>query len=239
MKHRRLHPWDVSTAEAKEIQCALISRLEPVWDGRDIGMIAAADVGFPDKSTVLAAVVVLTFPDLEVVETRVNRAKCGFPYVPGYLSFREVPALLGCLEMVRTEPDVLLCDAQGLAHPRRMGLATHVGILLDSPVVGCAKSVLYGEFKQPGRKRGSISYMHDRAGEVIGAAVRTRDNVKPVYVSVGNKIDLATSVGLVLECSPRYRIPEPLRLAHNLSVGKLRVRGPIEVSQDGGGRGNG
>jgi deoxyribonuclease V len=230
LKYRRLHPWDVGTAEAKEIQRALIGRLRPVWDSRDIGIVAAADVGFPDQSTVLAAVVVLTFPGLEVIEARVKRAKCSFPYVPGYLSFREVPALLGCLEMVRTEPDVLLCDAQGLAHPRRMGLATHVGILLDSPVVGCAKSVLYGEFREPGREKGSISYMYDRGGEVIGAAVRTRDNVKPVYVSVGNRIDLATSVGLVLECSPRYRIPEPLRLAHNLSVGKLRIRGRMMKS---------
>lgn len=225
MKYSRLHPWEVTTAEAREIQIDLGRRLLAEWDGRDVNTIAAADVGFPDKSTVLAAVVVLTFPGLEVVETQVERAECRFPYVPGYLSFREVPALLACLEKVRAAPDVLLCDAQGLAHPRRMGLATHVGILLDSPVVGCAKSVLYGKFRQPRSRKGSISYMYDKRGEVIGAAVRTRENVKPVYVSVGNRIDLPTSIRLVLACSPKYRIPVPLRLAHKLSVGRLGADG--------------
>ena len=117
MKYSRLHPWEVTTAEAREIQIDLGRRLLAEWDGRDVNTIAAADVGFPDKSTVLAAVVVLTFPGLEVVETQVERAECRFPYVPGYLSFREVPALLACLEKVRAAPDVLLCDAQGLARP--------------------------------------------------------------------------------------------------------------------------
>lgn len=234
MKYLKLHEWKVGTRRAKEIQLELAGRLVPEWDGRDIGLIAAADVGFPDRNTVLAAVVVLTFPGLEIVETRVKKGKVSFPYVPGYLSFREVPGLLGCLEKVRATPDVLMCDAQGLAHPRGMGLATHVGILLDSPVLGCAKSVLYGMFAEPGAGKGSISYMRGRDGGIVGAAVRTRDGVKPVYVSVGNRIDLATSVGLVLACSPRYRIPVPLRLAHNLSVGKLVARG--RARKKGGGR---
>lgn len=220
MKYPRLHPWKVSTSQARDIQLALAGRVVAEWDGRDVGVIAAADVGFPEKDTVRAAVVVLNFPGLEVLETRVKRAACCFPYVPGFLSFREVPVLLSCLEKVRTDFDVLMCDAQGLAHPRKMGLATHVGILIDSPVIGCAKSVLYGEFREPGMRKGSVSHMRGRDGEIVGAAVRTRDGVKPVYVSVGNRIDLATSVDLVLKCSPRYRIPEPLRLAHNLSVGK-------------------
>jgi len=223
LKYRKLHPWKVTTAEAREIQLALAGNLRAEWDGRDVGVIAAADVGLPRKDTVFAAVVVLTFPGLEIIETRTVTAGCDFPYVPGYLSFREIPALLACLEKVRAGFDVLMCDAQGLAHPRKMGLATHVGILLDSPVVGCAKSVLYGKFAEPGWRKGSVSYMRGREGEIVGAAVRTRDGVKPVYVSVGNRIDLATSVDLVLRCSPRYRIPEPLRLAHNLSVGKLQL----------------
>jgi deoxyribonuclease V len=225
LRYLKLHPWKVSTARAREIQVELAGLLVPKWDGRDVRVIAAADVGFPDRDTVLAAVVVLTFPELEIVETRVKRGKVSFPYVPGYLSFREVPALLACLGKVRAAPDVLMCDAQGLAHPRGMGLATHVGILLDSPVLGCAKSVLYGEFEEPARRKGSVSYMRGGDGGVVGAAVRTRDGVKPVYVSVGNRIDLETSVDLVLKCSPKYRIPEPLRLAHNLSVGKLEARG--------------
>ncbi len=220
MKAKSLHSWDVSPREAKEIQYRLREKIVDTWDGRNVSLIAGADVAFPEKTTVLAAVVVLTFPDLRVVETHIKSLPCRFPYVPGLLAFREAPALLACLDELRLEPDVLLCDAQGLAHPRKMGLATHVGILLDHPVVGCAKSVLYGTFEPPGEDKGSFSYMYDDSGEVIGAAVRTRDHVEPVYVSIGNKIDLTTSIDLVLKCSPKYRIPEPLRLAHRLSVGE-------------------
>jgi deoxyribonuclease V len=194
--------------------------IQPVWDGRKINTVAAADVGFPNKHTVLAAVVVLSFPDLEVIERSISTQDVTFPYVPGYLSFREVPGLLSALESIRQTPDVLLCDAQGIAHQRRMGLAAHVGLLVDTPVLGCAKSVLFGTFSPPGERRGSYSYMFDKDGEVIGAAVRTRDRVKPVYVSIGNRIDLETAIDVVMRCSTRYRIPRPLRLAHQLSVGK-------------------
>jgi deoxyribonuclease V len=220
LKGRTLHPWDVTTTEAKEIQYRLRDMIVPSWEGKSIKTIAGCDVGFPDKRTVRAAVVVLSFPDFHILETNVKTAPCTFPYVPGFLAFREVPGLLACLEGITTEPDVLLCDAQGIAHRRRMGLAAHVGVLLDRPVLGCAKSVLYGTFKEPSQEKGSYSFMLDDRGEVIGAAVRTRRSVKPVYVSVGNRIDLDTSVDLVLGCSPKYRIPEPLRLAHKLSVGE-------------------
>jgi len=220
VEYRNLHPWDVSTHEAKEIQLRLRDMIEPVWDGRTVSTVAAADVGFPDKHTVLAAVVVVSFPDLEILERSVSTQEVTFPYVPGFLSFREVPGLLQALESIRRTPDVLLCDAHGMAHQRKMGLAAHVGVLMDMPVVGCAKSVLYGSFSRPDEKRGSFSHMLGKDGEVIGAAVRTRDRVKPVYVSIGNRIDLETAIDLVLKCSPKYRIPRPLRLAHQLSVGK-------------------
>ena len=220
MEYRNLHSWDVSTREAKEIQLRLRDMIEPVWDRRKIRTVAGADVGFPDKNTVLAAVVVLSFPDLDIVERSVSTQPVTFPYVPGYLSFREVPGLLSALENIETTPDVLLCDAQGIAHQRRMGLAAHVGLMVDTPVVGCAKSVLCGRFVPPGDKRGSYSHMFDDEDEVIGAAVRTRDLVKPVYVSIGNRIDLETAIDLVLRCSVKYRIPRPLRLAHRLSVGE-------------------
>jgi deoxyribonuclease V len=182
--------------------------------------VAGADVGFPDKHTVLAAVVVLSFPELEVVESSISTQDVTFPYVPGFLSFREVPGLLSALENIEHTPDVLLCDAQGIAHQRRMGLAAHVGLLVDVPVLGCAKSVLYGKFSPPGEKRGAYSHMLDDEGRVIGAAVRTRDRVRPVYVSIGNRIDLETAIDIVLACSFKYRIPRPLRLAHRLSVGE-------------------
>lgn len=220
MEYRNLHSWNVSTQEAKEIQLRLRDMIEPVWDGRKINTVAAADVGFPDKHTVLAAVVVVSFPDLVVLERSVSTQEVTFPYVPGFLSFREVPGLLSALEGIRQTPGVLLCDAHGMAHQRKMGLASHVGVLVDTPVVGCAKSVLFGSFSQPGDRRGSFSHMLDKDGEVIGAAVRTRDRVKPVYVSIGNRIDLETAIELVIKCSPRYRIPRPLRLAHQLSVGR-------------------
>jgi deoxyribonuclease V len=220
VKYRRLHSWNVTTREAKEIQLGLRDMVRPVWDGRRVETVAGADVGFPDKHTVFAAVVVLSFPDLEVLESSVSTQDVTFPYVPGLLSFREIPGLLAALESIQKPPDVLLCDAQGIAHQRRMGLAAHVGLLIDTPVVGCAKSVLYGKFEPPGDRRGSYSYMLDEAGAVIGAAVRTRERVKPVYVSIGNRIDLRTAIDIVLRCSDRYRIPRPLRLAHRLSVGE-------------------
>jgi deoxyribonuclease V len=181
--------------------------------------VAGADVGFPDKATVLAAVAVLTYPDLELIETRISRQPCRFPYIPGLLAFREIPGLLAALAAVDTDVDVLMCDAQGLAHPRGMGLATHVGILIDMPVVGCAKARLYGEAGTVGKRRGRYAHLTDASGAAIGAALRTRDGVKPVYVSVGNRIDLETSIELVLACAPKYRIPEPLRAAHRLSLG--------------------
>lgn len=215
--------------EAIQIQYRLSALVEPVWDGREISTIAGVDVSFPDKKTVLGAVVILSWPDLRVLETLTSTEPCRFPYVPGLLAFREVPVLLGALSRVRIEPDLLLCDAQGLAHQRRMGLATHLGILLEKPAVGCAKSVLYGTYEEPADEKGSVAYMYDDAGEVIGAAVRTRQGVKPVYVSIGNKIDLEKSIEIVLRCSTKYRIPEPLRLAHKLSEGEtIEIEGTDE-----------
>jgi len=222
LKCRTLHPWNVTPREARAIQERLAHLVRPVWDGRRVRTIAGADVGFPDRSTVLAAVAVMTYPDLEVVETRVVARRCDFPYVPGLLAFREAPGLLAALEEIKTRVDVLMCDAQGLAHPRGMGLAAHVGILVDVPVVGCAKSRLYGRFGKMGKRKGSRARLFGDSGAVIGAALRTRDGVQPVYVSVGNRIDLATAIDIVLASAPRYRIPEPLRVAHRLSVGGVQ-----------------
>jgi deoxyribonuclease V len=220
LKCRTLHSWDVTPREARAIQERLAHLVHPVWDGRRVRTVAGADVGFPDRSTALAAVAVMTYPDLEVVETRAVTKRCAFPYVPGLLAFREAPGLLAVLEAIKTKVDVLMCDAQGLAHPLGMGLAAHVGILVDVPVVGCAKSRLYGEFGKMGKRKGSQARLLDESGAVIGTALRTRDGVRPVYVSVGNRITLEKAVEIVLACAPRYRIPEPLRAAHRLSVGK-------------------
>jgi len=166
-------------------------------------------------------VVVLRCPGLEVVEVRVVRGEVSFPYVPGLLSFREAPLILRACEGLRTTPDLILVDGQGIAHPRRLGLASHLGVLLGVATVGCAKSRLCGSHDTPGDERGSCAELVD-GGETIGMVVRTRPGTKPVYVSVGHGIDLQTAVRRVLECCRGYRLPEPVRMAHRAAGGRLR-----------------
>lgn len=220
MKILRLHPWNVTPQQARSIQNELSKKVVPTWDGRNIRSIAAADVSFPDPKMALAAIVVVSFPDIRIIETAVRTEKCTFPYIPGLLAFREIPVLVSALEMLKVEPNLLICDAQGLAHPRKMGLATHIGILADVPSIGCAKSHLYGKYEEPGKKKGTYSYIQDNEGETIGAVLCTRDNVQPVYVSIGHRIDLQKSIDIVLACTSKYRIPDPLRLAHKLAAGE-------------------
>ncbi|MCX7826140.1 MAG: deoxyribonuclease V [Verrucomicrobiae bacterium] len=172
------------------------------------------------SETVYAAVVVLELPSLRVVETASITDRARFPYVPGLLSFREIPPLLKAFRKLRRAPDAVLVDGQGVAHPRRCGLASHLGLVLDLPTVGCAKSRLVGDYREPGRARGSWSDLRD-GGEVIGRVLRTRDGVAPLFVSVGHKISLDAATALVLECAPRYRLPETTRQAHWL-VNQLR-----------------
>jgi len=184
-------------------------------------LVAGADVSFDRRSPELfAAVVVLDMASLAVVDHAVAHAPAGFPYVPGFLSFREIPPLLEAFEQLATRPDLLVCDAHGRAHPRRFGLACHLGVLLDLPSIGCAKSRLVGAHREPGPRRGAHVQLRD-AGEVIGEVVRTRAAVKPVYVSVGHRVSLETARRLVLALAPRYRLPEPTRAAHAL-VNRLR-----------------
>jgi len=166
-----------------------------------------------------AAVVLLSFPALEPIEVATAEMETAFPYVPGLLAFREGPAALAALERLRATPDVLIFDAQGLAHPRRMGLATHIGVLLDHPSVGCAKSRLCGEHEEPPPERGGWVPLVE-GEEVIGAALRTQDHLRPLYVSVGHRADLETALDLVLACCLRYRLPEPTRWAHRVAGGE-------------------
>ncbi|HEX2181243.1 MAG TPA: deoxyribonuclease V [Rubrobacteraceae bacterium] len=221
MRIERLHGFDLSPAEARRLQGELASRVVAgrVLDLGEVRHVAGADVS-TQGDRAFATVVVLDFPGLSVVEVQGFEAPLEFPYVPGLLSFREMPSLLGALEKVETDVDVVILDAQGLAHPRRMGLASHIGLFLDVPTVGCAKTVLVGKFEEPGTEKGSATDMVHR-GEVVGRAVRTRERVSPVYVSVGDGIDLDGSVELVLACCTRYRLPEPTRQAHN-AANRLR-----------------
>ena len=221
MRIEKLHGFDLSPEEARRLQERLASRVEagPALDLEEVRYVAGADVSTQDGMA-YATVVVLDFPGLSVVEAQGFEAPLEFPYVPGLLSFREMQSLLGALEKVETAVDVVVLDAQGLAHPRRIGLASHVGLFLDVPTVGCAKTVLVGKFEEPRMEKGNATDMVHR-GEVVGRAVRTRDGVSPVYVSVGNRVDLGSSVELVLACCTKYRLPEPTRQAHN-AANRLR-----------------
>lgn len=165
-----------------------------------------------------AAVVTLSFPQLEVVEYATATRPVDFPYMPGLLTFREGPAVIEALEKLAETPKLLLFDGQGVAHPRRLGLASHIGLVVDMPAIGCAKSRLWGEYDEPGLERGDFTLLFDRQ-EIIGAVVRTRAGVRPVFVSIGHRIDLPTSMDYVLKCCRGYRLPEPLRRAHRVAGG--------------------
>lgn len=224
MKIANLHTWTVSIARAKALQIELRDRLEfsPLLLGR-LRTVAGADIAVSrDGTQLIAAVVVVDFPSLEVIETRVVRRKLTFPYVPGYLSFREVPALVACLRSVRTPVDALICDGQGIAHPRGFGLACHVGLWAGIPTVGSAKSRLVGEHGPVGERRGDFANLY-LGSERVGSVLCTRDGVKPLFVSPGHLVDQLSSRRLVLACCTRYRLPEPQRLA-DIAAGEAKRR---------------
>jgi len=223
MRVRQLHDWDISPTEAVALQRELAGRLrldQSLPEGT-VQTIAGVDLSPPDAESgrVRGAAVVVAWPSLEVVEVSTAEGVAEFPYVPGLLSFREAPILLEALAKLRSTPDVILVDGQGTAHPRRFGIACHLGLAIDVPTIGCAKSRLVGSHVEPDEAKGAwASLMHH--GETIGAAVRTRTGVRPIYVSPGNNIDLESSVRWALACSPRYRVPVPTRLAHRAAAGE-------------------
>lgn len=212
MKLRTLHSWDVSPSTAKQIQIKLRKQTRLVRHEGKITYIAAADASF-QNNTARAAVAAFEYPSLELVEVQTAEAKTKFPYVPGLLAFREGPVLIKAFRKIKSEPDVIIFDGQGIAHPQRMGIATHMGILLDKPTIGCAKSKLVGEYQEPKSKRGSSSCLY-LDHEIVGAALRTQSGVKPIFVSPGHKIDLTSAIKVILACSKKYRIPEPIRFVH-------------------------
>jgi len=195
-------------------------------------LVAGVDVSFNRRDPLLfAAVVVSTFPDLEPVEVCTASRETRFPYVPGYLSFREIPVLLDAFAKLEHTPELLVCDGHGRAHPRRFGLACHLGVLLDLPSIGCAKSRLVGRHREPGPRRGAHTQLRE-GGQVIGEVVRTREGVKPVYVSVGHRITLASARRLTLRMARRYRLPEPTRAAHREVNRARRAHGAAASSRE-------
>ena len=216
MKPRRRHAWVDAVEPARRIQLRLAARvrLEPFEKKR--ALIVGLDVSYSRRSPVLwAGAVVVKWPELETVEEVVSSSRALFPYVPTYLSFREIPACIKALAKLKRKPDCIMCDGQGLAHPRFFGLAVHVGYLFDAPTVGCAKSRLVGEYREPGPKRGSKTALCVR-GRPVGAVVRTRTGVRPLFVSPGYRMDVPSAVRLVLSTTAGLRLPEPIRRAHAL-----------------------
>jgi len=223
VKVEELHDWQVSPAQAIEIQLRLAAQVSGSGKVTTPHFIAGVDISASKaRGTATGAVVILNYPELKVVEMKVVSGKLDFPYIPGLLSFREAPLTLAVCQELTITPDLVLVDGQGIAHPRRLGLASHLGLLLNTPTIGCAKSRLCGRHEVPGDKPGSCAEVVDK-GETVGVALRTKLRVKPVYVSVGHKVDLQTAIYWVLECCRGYRLPEPARLAHLAAGGNLKL----------------
>jgi deoxyribonuclease V len=209
-----LHSWDVDTAQARELQQQLARQVVTDRPLSSVKTVAGADVSYDLRGQLLhAAVVVVRAGTDEVLERSGISAEVRFPYVPGLLTFREAPPLLDAYRALREPPDVLLIDGQGIAHPRRIGVASHLGLWLGVPTIGCAKSWLLGEYDDPGLKRGDWAPLRDEA-ETLGGVLRTRDRVRPLFVSPGHLCDLESAIRIVLENTPKYRLPLPARLAH-------------------------
>ena len=215
MNQSLAHKWDISPKEAVQLQKELATRVITEWPEPEVSTVAGVDTSYR-KGRARAAVVVLTYPELELVEQVAADRKVEFPYVPGLLSFREGPAVMDALNTLKRKPDLLIFDGQGIAHPRRFGIASHVGVLVGIPSIGCAKSRLVGEYEEPGENRGSCSLLTHK-GDTIGAVVRTRSKVKPLFISPGHLIGLGESIRFVLDCCRRYRLPETTRRADKLA----------------------
>ena len=221
MKISQRHAWPLTVEEAIAIQEQLRGEIITSDHLEPVQYVAGVDMGFEAAGTISrAAVAVLSFPSLQLQETAIARRPTSFPYVPGFLSFREIPAVLDALEKITTIPDLILCDGQGIAHPRKFGIACHLGLLVDIPTIGVAKSLLIGKHEEVPDQRGSWQPLINR-GETIGAVLRTRIGTKPLYISSGHRVSLPTAIEYVLRCAPKYRLPETTRIADKLASDKF------------------
>jgi deoxyribonuclease V len=212
------HKWVVSLSEAKKIQNKLKERIKIQPLKKEVHTICGVDTAFDNNNNLsFTALVLVSYPEIEILEEMYVVDKIQLSYIPGFLSFREGPSIVKALNRLTTQPDILMFDGQGIAHPRNMGIATHIGILFNIPSIGCAKSKLYGNYNQVGKKKGDFSYLVSKDCNKIGVVLRTRDNVKPVFVSPGHLIDVKDSKKFVLGSAVKYKLPEPTRLADKLS----------------------
>lgn len=217
MKINQLHTWPGTIEEAIAIQEQLRGKIITTDKLSEVKWVAGVDAGFEADGTISrAAVAVLSFPDLQLQATAIARRPTSFPYVPGFLSFREIPVVLDALEKISIEPDLILCDGQGIAHPRRFGIACHLGLIVDIPTIGVAKSLLIGKHQEVPEEKGSWRSLVNR-NETIGAVLRTRTGTKPLYISSGHRVSLPTAIDYVLRCTPKYRLPETTRIADKLA----------------------
>ena len=213
----QIHNWNLSTSEARQIQNELAGKVDRNNRIDKIKFIAGIDVGFDLKRKISrSAIAVLSYPELELIEFAKAEIETVFPYIPGLLSFREIPVIIEALKKIKKIPDVILCDGQGIAHPRRFGLACHIGVLTDIPTIGVAKSRLIGEYESLELEKGSMVSLKS-GSEIIGKVIRSRTNVKPLFISVGHKVDLDKCLEIVLNCLTKYRLPETTRWAHKLA----------------------
>jgi deoxyribonuclease V len=213
------HPWDLTPHEAVALQQELRQYIITTDQLGVVGTVAGVDAGFEqDGAITRAAVAVLSYPKLELLAIAIARRPTRFPYIPGLLSFREIPAVLDALAQLRITPDLLLCDGQGIAHPRRLGIASHLGLVTDIPSIGVAKSRLWGTHGPVPEERGRWTPLRDGT-EIIGAVLRTRIGVQPLFISPGHRVSLATAIRYVMGCCTRYRLPETTRQAHRLASG--------------------
>jgi deoxyribonuclease V len=217
------HPWDLSLKEAKKVQLELADKVICKNETGRINYVAGVDVGFNLKKKISrAAIAVLSYPMLQLVEYAQAERETVFPYISGFLSFREAPVIIDALNKLKKLPDIILCDGQGIAHPRRLGIASHLGILTGIPSIGVAKSRLIGDYAILAGEKGALVYLKHN-NEIIGAVVRTRTNIKPLFISIGHKVDLDTSLDIVWGCITKYRLPETTRWAHKLASGNKSV----------------
>jgi len=224
MEIEPMHEWHVTTTQAINIQSNLAKQVSTTSEMKKPRFIAGIDVSMNRiQATACAAVVILSYPGLELAEVKVFRDTINFPYIPGLLSFREAPVILKAFETLNICPDLVIVDGQGIAHPRRFGLASHLGLWLDIPTIGCAKSLLCGKCDTPEIEIGSHTKIFD-VGITIGASVRTKEGVKPVFVSTGHKVDLDSAIHWVLQCCNGHRLPEPTRLAHLAAGGNMVLK---------------
>lgn len=210
-----MHTWNLSISEAVKLQKKLAKRIICKGRPKKIDCIAGTDLAY-EKSRRLGfcTIILFSYPSLKIIETYFSHDTVEFPYIPGLLTFREGPLFLKTFIKIKAKPDVIIFDGQGIAHPRKLGIATHMGLFLNIPTIGCAKSKLYGSYDEPGIGKGEESLLYDKNNSPIGTVLRTRKNVKPVFISPGYKIGIEESKEIIMNCAIKYRIPEPVRIAH-------------------------